>query len=620
MSCFSAALLASIVAAAAGEPAPDASAPPFDSRQLEILADEQVAKATSQFHVPGAVVVVVKDGEVVFAKGYGLANLETKTPVAADRTRFFVASVTKAVTATAVMQLVEQGKLDLRADVNGYLEDLPLAATYPEPVTLAHLLTHTSGIDNTMLGMGVPEGASPLPLGELLKAHPLGRVRPPGALFSYANRNYSLAGRLVEIASGERFADYVERHVLAPLGMEHSGFSLPAHLEELAVGYRDVEVTPSRRWPTPLMNDLPAGGLLATGVDIGRFMLAHLQDGRLGTVRILEEATARRMRERQYTFHPALEGMTYGFMEHFRSGRRALMHEGSMAGFFSLLYLVPELGLGIFVETNGGSEECDLVYDFPAAVLERFFASPLTPESPSGGSDLQALEGTYREPSAELTLERAATLAMAREAHVQVGADGALTVNGRRYREVEPNLFEREGSPVRIAFRPGVDGHASAMARGLTTYERVPWHGSLLLHRAILAGSLLVFLGTLVAWPLVAIVCSLRRRAARAAPGKWSARLAALMPFAFIAGVAVSFLGPMGPLALAIAIPTGVKVALVIPLLMPIPLALVFWAVFRSWRRQLGSVVSRMHRTAVGVAGLGFLFVLGYWNLLGFHF
>jgi CubicO group peptidase (beta-lactamase class C family) len=144
---------------------------PQDPAELAVFLDGLLGGLMEERHIPGAVVLVVKDGSVFFAKGYGFADLETKRPVDPETTLFRVFSVSKLFTATAVMQLVEQGKLDLHADVNQYLDSFSLEERFGKPVTLANLLTHTGGFDDALLGSIQPLEREPVPLGKYLATH-----------------------------------------------------------------------------------------------------------------------------------------------------------------------------------------------------------------------------------------------------------------------------------------------------------------------------------------------------------------------------------------------------------------------------------------------------------------
>src|SRR6266700_1953767 len=216
-------LLAPPVQARHSTPPPPTPTGLSDPREVETFLDGVISKQMRVDHIPGAAVSVVKDGRLLFAKGYGSADLQAGRPVNAQTTLFRVASVSKLFTATAVLQLAEQGKLNLHADVNIYLKTFHLPATYPEPITLAHLLTHTAGFESRATGMEAARTTSDLePLGQLLAEHIPARVRPPGELTAYSNYGYALAVYIVEQVSGMPYAQYVAQHIFQRLRMRSS--------------------------------------------------------------------------------------------------------------------------------------------------------------------------------------------------------------------------------------------------------------------------------------------------------------------------------------------------------------------------------------------------------------
>ena len=151
---------------------------PTDPAEMEAFLDELMAKDMEENHIAGAAVSVVKDGKLFFAKGYGYADVENKVPVDPEQTAFAIGSVGKLFTWTAVMQLVEQGKLDRDADVNTYL-DFRIPDTYPEPITLKHLLTHTAGFEDLWFEVFAWDADGLMPVGEWLATHiPARCVRP----------------------------------------------------------------------------------------------------------------------------------------------------------------------------------------------------------------------------------------------------------------------------------------------------------------------------------------------------------------------------------------------------------------------------------------------------------
>jgi CubicO group peptidase (beta-lactamase class C family) len=281
-----------------------------------------------------------------------MADLETRRPVEPDRTLFRVASVSKLFVATAVMQLVEQGKLELDVDVNRSLKDFHIEEAFGEPVTLRHLLTHTGGFDDRFLYTAEPLEVLPTPLGDYLAARMPPRVMPPGRFISYSNHGYALAGHLVELASGRDFGDYVEQEIFAPLGMSSSSFGIPTPVPpDMARPYL-FRKGAHQDLGLDRLRDGPAGDLVTSGSDMARFMLAHLQGGRLGELRLLGESTVSEMQREHFQLDPGLAGWCLGFAAEERNGQRAISHDGSWRGFGTGLTLVPAAGLGWFVSTN----------------------------------------------------------------------------------------------------------------------------------------------------------------------------------------------------------------------------------------------------------------------------
>jgi len=190
-------------------PAVRAEAP--DAEHLKDFFDAAIPARLAKYHVPGATVSVVSGGKRVFSAGYGLADVEDRTPFDPGTSLVRIASVTKLFTATAVMQLVQQGKLDLHADVNRYLRTFRIPATYPRPITLDDLLSHTAGFEDLTVGIGARSQQDVPPLGTYLADHLPARIRPPGEVSAYSNYGAALAGYIVSQVSGEPYDQYVQR-------------------------------------------------------------------------------------------------------------------------------------------------------------------------------------------------------------------------------------------------------------------------------------------------------------------------------------------------------------------------------------------------------------------------
>ncbi len=297
--------------------------------------------------IPGLVLSVVADGKLVAARGYGAAQLDPWRAVDPERTVFRVASVSKVVTATAVMQLVEQRRLDLNRDVNAYLTRFQLPARHG-PITLHHLLTHTAGFDERLTGMAARSPAEQDPLGFYLARAMPPTFIAPGRVLSYSNHGVALAGLLVEEVSGRPFADYVRENILEPLDMRSSGFTLSIDAQrERAVAY-ELAGEELRALPFDVLQIPPAGGFATTGTDMARFLIAHLQGGAFEGARILDAATVERMHAPQFRQHPDTSGWAYGFWEDRTASGRALLHNGGGAGYRALALSASRVRLRVF--------------------------------------------------------------------------------------------------------------------------------------------------------------------------------------------------------------------------------------------------------------------------------
>src|SRR6516165_2067024 len=282
-------------------PEPTASKPGnvSDPGDLEAFFDGVINVQLKSKHIAGAVVAVVAGDKVVFSKGYGYADVEGRRKVDPEKTMFRIASISKLLTWTAVMQQVEEGKLDLDADINTYLKDVKVPAVYDKPVTLKNLLTHTPGFEDYVLGLFAHSPKEVPPLAEVLREQMPARVTAPGLISSYSNHGTALAGYVVACVSGKSWEDYIEQRILQPLGMKNTFVRQPAE-EQLPAGMSKGYKWEGGRFkaePFEYIPAAPAGCISTTAADAAKFMLAHLHDGRLGDARILKPETARQMRQ-----------------------------------------------------------------------------------------------------------------------------------------------------------------------------------------------------------------------------------------------------------------------------------------------------------------------------------
>jgi len=430
---------------------------------LEQFVDAAMAAGMLDEHIPGAAFILVRDGQVVFAKGYGKADVESGRPFTADRTIFPIASVSKVFTATAAMQLVETGKVDLDSDVNRYLESAKVPPTYPQPVTMANLLSHTSGFDE-LPGRRVRSASELMPLGKFLSDR-LVRVHPPGEVTSYSSYGMSLAGLIVEEVSDQPFETVLRRRIWEPLGMSQTSITVPADESVLATAY-ELEDDKLTAVPYEIYQTPPAASILSTAQDMGKFMSAQLQGGHYGDARILSEKTTELMHRRRATMHPLLPGWTLGFQENDLNGLRIIEHGGDIGGFSTLLTLMPEQGIGFFIVHH--LESNNLRFGVRKAILDRYFPDKrevkVPVPDPKSAAGLRRFAGKYR---GNIFCHSCADGGPnVQDFEVEANDDGTITVWGDRWVEVSPLYFVGLDGRSRIGFAEDKSGKITALSAG----------------------------------------------------------------------------------------------------------------------------------------------------------
>jgi CubicO group peptidase (beta-lactamase class C family) len=540
--------------------------------------------------------------------------------VVAERTLFRVASVGKLFVWTAVMQLVEQGRLDLDADVNMYLEDLRVPATYPQLLTLAHLMAHAGGFE-------VPErlwsgGPPPDSLTAYLRQRMPARVRPPGELSAYSDYGTSLAMHVIERVSGKPFEQYLRENILEPLGMRRSLFrrTVPPELAaDMALGHT-LEEGRLRARPLEQVVVASSGSMSTTATDMARFMLAHLQGGQYEGHRILAEETVRRMHRQHFTHDPRLSGWAHGFMEFHLNGQRLIGHTGDAYLFCSLLVLLPEHGLGLFVSYNGLGEknaaqrarmellQALLDHEHPAPP-----AGPLTPTKDLTERAARFAGGYQTTWRAYSTAE--ASLGWRQEVRVSGSGDGTLHIQEpgsapRRWVEVEPRLFrpvEDLASPERIVFREDAQGHITHLFfenRPTAAYEKVPWYETSRFTYGLLAVCAGVFalavVGGFLRWhPSTVLLAAI-----------------GLLHLLFLAGFTHLVRHPSGlddgdtPRLVGLSLYCALLAAVLTP-------SAAFWSA-RAWWRGSESLDVRLSLTGATLTAMTFMAWLHHWHLLPF--
>ena len=422
----------------------------IDRAALERLVDSVLAVRMGAEHVPGAAFVLVQDGKPVLAKGYGVVDLDTRRAVSPDSTIWRIGSITKVFTALAVLQLVDRGHIRLDRDVNIYLRRLQVPPTFHEPVTAAHLLTHTAGFDETPGARLAPSRDAVRPLDAFLREH-LVRVRPPGRVTSYSSYGMALAGLLVEDVSGLTYEEYLQRNVFVPLQMSRTYVTPPAHLQSsLVTGYEYAGGAHTRA-PYEWYHTTPAGAINATAMDMARFLTALLDRPAPASPRLLSADALDRMQRRQVTMHPHIAGWGYGLQENRANGQRIFEHGGDIAGFSALLVLLPDHRTGFFVASH--HEGSNLRFVLEQAILDRFFPDRrglARPPPPNGArASAERFAGTYRW---NIYCRRCTSPQQLPEYRVTANDDGSITLIGKRWVEVRPLYFRSVDGKEELGF------------------------------------------------------------------------------------------------------------------------------------------------------------------------
>ncbi len=443
--------LAEAQAAAGLAVAPPAAAgggiPLFDAADLDAWLDGLVPAALARGGLSGAVVSVVKDGRLLTARGYGLADRGNRRPMDPARTLVRPGSISKLFTWVAVMQQVERGRLDLDADVNRYL-DFRIPAYDGKPITLRQLMTHTAGFEESAKHLFAATPQSQRRLGDYLKAVLPQRIYPPGQVPAYSNYGVALAGYIVERTTAQRFEDYIQAQVLDPLGMRHSSFRQPlpeALAADLARGYARAGGAPV---PFERVNPAPAGALSATAEDMARFMLAMLDQGRLDGRAVLQPASVQAMHAAALRPIPGLDAIGLGWFRRDGRGPLAVGHGGATEAFQSQLVLLPAHRLGVFVSVDGPARAGrGLHRDLVDGLIARYFPSVQSepPTLASARVHGQQVAGLYENSRGAQTQ----FLVLARffgAARVRLHEDSTLSVSTLLGRDGRPKRWREVGA------------------------------------------------------------------------------------------------------------------------------------------------------------------------------
>jgi CubicO group peptidase (beta-lactamase class C family) len=608
-----------------------------DPAVVEAFVDGMVKPLMKNNSSPSGTVAIARNGKLIFAKGYGFQDIEQQIPVAVDSTLFRPGSVSKLATWVGVMQLVEQGKLDLDTDVNEYLETFKIKDTFERPVTLRDIMTHSPGFEDGGLGyLIITDPAKAIPLRDAMERYQPARVNPPGAQTAYSNYGTALAGLIIANISGLSFAEYIQQNIFDPLGMENSSFfePLPEHLiDNMAVSYATEAGGYIEKPFEIIANFAPAGSQSATATDMVRFAQAILNGGELDGQRILRQETVDQMLTRNFSHDDRLMGMALGFYESDYNSFRVMGHGGDTAWFHSYLGIDHEHDLVFFVSFSG-SGGSTVRSSFAPAFYDEFYPRIETPPVPPEDFADRAAKyaGSYGFWRGNFSkLEKAAGVAGGID--VVPTADNTLVITfsgkAKQYTEVESNLFRETDSSISLV--PGIsprllafqedgtgqitgfvmDGLPFMSLRKLSAYETSKFNLTLL------GLSMLVFLMVL-----------LRRFFQRASIKSLSAEDQSATRAAVYAAMTNWLVLIVGAIVISIVadeLMSGIPLLLKLWLLLPIAATLagfyLLYSTYGVWKQGLlGGLWARVRYTVVGLSALFMCWFYYFWNILGFQY
>ncbi len=612
----------------------------------ETFLDNTIKSKLEKYHIPNATVAVVKDGEIVYKRGFGLADIENNIPVDADTTLFRIGSTSKLITWTAVMQLVEAGRLDLDTDINEYLDfeispqlEKPLQKTIAGPITMTHLMTHTPGFEDHPDMLFRLSQDELLPLNEYIKKYLPARIFPAGEVAAYSNYGTALAGYVVERVSGQPFSEYVEKNIFEPLHMNNSTYRQPPILESsalIAKPYRFINGLYTEASFEYLLPE-PAGSMSSTSSDMAKFMIAHLSSGAFNGGRILKEETLKEMHKQHFTHDPALGGMTLGFMEGVFNEKQVLFHSGSTMLYNTGLYLVPEVNTGVYISYSGGNHlvHSEVFQEF----MDYYYPIPAKTQGIPGETSLERAEkfvGEYQMNRRNVTTdEKIAGILAGGIINVAVNEEGYLMVTNcgetNQFIEIEHGVYQnlRDGRTQdpfgqfhKIIFKKDPLGRIMLTTDGPMTYSKAPFYSTLRFTALAALSIILVTISAFIYWIIRMIFAWFNRgnnkRFDLSVIASWVGIATSITILILFAHLFSSGIDPIYQLPREAYMPleTNSLIDFVPTLILIFCCLLVFFTVV-AWRKGFWGRFARVHYSIFTMAILGLMWMIKYWNLLG---
>jgi CubicO group peptidase (beta-lactamase class C family) len=605
---------------------------------LEAFVDGVVGAYMSHDQIAGVQVAVVRNGETLLVKGYGIDSVEPRRRVDPNESLFRIGSISKTFTWISLMQLAERGRLRLDDPINDHLPDeldVPDEG-FEHPIRVVDLMNHAAGFEELLQGLFVDENAPLLSLSEQLRQRRPHRVREPGQRMAYSNYGAALAGAIVATVSGMDYESYVEQNILKPLGMTHTtfreqyapraGLPQPMPAELAAHRAQNIESVQGAWQMVPhehIVSMAPAGAAVSTAADMARYMLALLDPQQLEATGVLKAATFAQLREPSLQGAPGMPAIHHGFFNSplgisERLGFDNLSHAGATLHFRSFLVVTDDLGeqgnLGIFVTANSGPGQ-RLIVALPEQIFAKYFrpwpqAEPAMAQDTATGA--QEYAGQYRATRRSYTQF---------EKIVNVGAvpivatkDGSLTIRlgGPELRLVAAgkDLFRQADGDVTIAFLRDERGAITHLITPIGEFERVGFFTSMQWLAMMVGATVLACIGLLIAAAL--------RRSADVTTGM---AIAWLLFIVLMIAWALPFASPLALDQFVYTYPQPLlKVALAVGVIATGLTVLGIATLVPVWRERTWPIGRRLRHSAAVALFIALVATLLQWNAIGFRY
>jgi CubicO group peptidase (beta-lactamase class C family) len=602
-----------------------------DKSKVEAFFDEWLVEMMENEHVPGAVVAVVKDGSIQILKGYGYADLKNKRPMDPAKTRIRVGSISKLVTATAVIQLYERNQLDMDTDITEYIEP-DILQEYNNPITLHHLLTHTGGLGERFFGQTVMDSKDLLPLGQFLREEMPPPLANPGEVINYSNYGISLAGYVVEKVSRQPFAEYAHDNIFSPLGMSQTSFIPPEEWDaEVALGYNYL-MGKYRELPRGHWKPYPASSLITTAQDMALFMKAHLNyeasEINESEQKLYQHAESLKLvHEEHHTLNPHLPGIAYGFWAYEDNDQHLLWHTGHMPGHRSALILMPEHRLGVFLNYNADPK---FLNEFLSNFLQRFFPTETAVTKTSNETppafDTLSYTGTYRHnwyPRTSPGKACALVGIQGKEIRVTATDHKALLIDGVLSQPIGADLFVQTTDNKIVAFvRNNENATAHLYLGGVEVYNKIAWINTAWFHRGLIAGIIIIFAFSTLICFLIFIKTRNKSNENEIPPKLRSIRryatLVAGAPLVFFIGIFI--LTSLGSYKMVEEMPKALYGLLCVPFFAMAACVGLIYHTATTWKSSYFQNREKAFVFFLLIGILIFAWGLNHWNYLGFQF